>query len=431
MGDTVSKAVDLEARRRAMEDNLRRFREVEQRQQPAFRTPIGPSGRTFTTGEITTPEERLALSAPPSPEDVERQLRAREGTGLDFLSGVPTSPEEAARLAGRGIAGTGVGDVIRRGFEEFQTRVSRPFGAAALQVAESPAGGGLLGVTELKGVQRRLEEVGVPEELSPLPRERTFEEALEGGFVDQFAALIGNKAEQEKAQAVLEEAGLPRALAAEVLFDFTNLFPGMGLTKVDDFARLLRIATKATGAGKARAVKVLAESDLLQQARRGIKAGERGGGPLRGGDIPQSIDDLSLPSTFKRTSRDPRLLVDESGPIHIELRLEPSNKGFISVDFLRGGPGGPSISNLRTAAKQLDDILVQNPTLRGVRSQVLNDKFADTLERLGFRGRAISARSDPSRIVAREFTFTAEEISKLAGREIAPTPLRGREVDPH
>ncbi|KKL78676.1 hypothetical protein LCGC14_2022440, partial [marine sediment metagenome] len=31
MGDTVSKAVDLEARRRAMEDYLRRFREGEQR----------------------------------------------------------------------------------------------------------------------------------------------------------------------------------------------------------------------------------------------------------------------------------------------------------------------------------------------------------------------------------------------------------------
>ncbi len=44
MGDTVSKAVDLEARRRAMEENLRKFRDVERRQQPSFRrfepTPI-------------------------------------------------------------------------------------------------------------------------------------------------------------------------------------------------------------------------------------------------------------------------------------------------------------------------------------------------------------------------------------------------------
>ncbi len=285
MGDTVSKAVDLEGRSRAMEDNLRRFREVEQRQQPAFRTPIGPSGRTFTTGEITTPEERLALSAPPvSP------LPAPGGSGIgDVLSTLPTSPEEAARGIGQRVAGGVAGGVIRRGAEEFETRVAAPSGAAGLQIIESPAGGGFVGVPELKGVQRKLEEMGVPEELSPLPRERTFEEALEGGFVNQFAALIGNKAEQEKAQAVLEEAGLPRALAAEVLFDFTNLFPGMGLTKVDDFARLLRIATKATGAGKARAVKVLAESDLLQQARRGIKAGEAGGRPppLGGGkEVP-------------------------------------------------------------------------------------------------------------------------------------------------
>ena len=39
LGDTVTGLVDLEARRRAMEDNLRRFREVEQRQQPSFRPP--------------------------------------------------------------------------------------------------------------------------------------------------------------------------------------------------------------------------------------------------------------------------------------------------------------------------------------------------------------------------------------------------------
>ncbi len=45
-GDTVTAAVDLEARRRAMEDNLRRFRQVEQQQ---FQQPFQPP----------TPEQRL------------------------------------------------------------------------------------------------------------------------------------------------------------------------------------------------------------------------------------------------------------------------------------------------------------------------------------------------------------------------------------
>ena len=156
-----------------------------------------------------------------------------------------------------------------KGLERAQTQVFDPIAAAGLQIAESPAGQGLLGVTELKGVQRGLEEVGVPEELSPLPREKTFGEALEGGFVNPFAAIAGNKEEQEKAQDVLEEAGLPRALAAQVIFDPLNLLPGVGFTKIDDFARLLRIATKAKGAMKARAITALKNSDLLKDIQKG------------------------------------------------------------------------------------------------------------------------------------------------------------------
>ncbi|KKL46211.1 hypothetical protein LCGC14_2347840, partial [marine sediment metagenome] len=66
---------------------------------------------------------------------------ARDVAGA--ISGFQGSPQQAAQVAGQAVAGTRVGDVIRQGGEEFETRVARPFGAAALQIAESPAGGGL------------------------------------------------------------------------------------------------------------------------------------------------------------------------------------------------------------------------------------------------------------------------------------------------
>ncbi len=238
MGKTVSDAVDLEARRRAMEDNLRRFRDFERR--PSTIIERSPFGLEPTRTQL--------------PEAFQRPLGER---------------------GGRGLAG-----FVGSQFEQAQREVLDPIAAAGLQIAESPAGGGLLGVTALKGVQRQLEDVGVPERVSPLPREKTFGEALEGGFVDPFAAIAGSEEEQEKAQAVLEEAGLPRALAAQIIFDPLNALPGVGFTKIDDVARLVRLATRATGAGRAGAVTTLRNS--LDDA---LRAGERGG-PLRGGELP-------------------------------------------------------------------------------------------------------------------------------------------------
>lgn len=54
-----------------LEENRSRLREVEARLQP----PPRPTTGTFATGEITTPEQRLALSAPPTPEEVETALQ--------------------------------------------------------------------------------------------------------------------------------------------------------------------------------------------------------------------------------------------------------------------------------------------------------------------------------------------------------------------
>ena len=92
MGDTVTDAVDLEARRRAMEENLRRFREVEARQQPAFRPP-SPFEGTF--GERTSPFERIPEEARPT---AEQRFERRGAPGVSpleqqALRGEPTPDE--------------------------------------------------------------------------------------------------------------------------------------------------------------------------------------------------------------------------------------------------------------------------------------------------------------------------------------------------
>ncbi|KKM45462.1 hypothetical protein LCGC14_1560830, partial [marine sediment metagenome] len=108
--------------------------------------------------------------------------------------------------------------------------------------------------------------------------------------VNAPAAILGNEAEIEKAQTILnEDMGLPASLAARLVFDPLNLLPGIGFIKVDDFARLLRIATKAKGAAKVRAVAALKNSDVVQDALKGVReAGEQAGtpptAPLRGGE---------------------------------------------------------------------------------------------------------------------------------------------------
>jgi hypothetical protein len=225
-------------------------------------------------------EERGEPTATPTPTPrsrVEQILEAGRSPILDIAE------EDIARQRERGSgAGRFLEDV-----ERFRTRFTAPIAATGLQIAESPVGALIPGVTELKGAQRRLEDIGVPEGVSPLPRTRTFEEV--GEFVDPIAAARGSEEEQRKAQAVLEEAGLPRSLAAELLIAPENVVPGLGFVRLKDFGRLLRIATKATGAGRVRALNALRESDAVQQTLRRVReAGEAGGrpptGPLRGGE---------------------------------------------------------------------------------------------------------------------------------------------------
>ncbi|KKK58857.1 hypothetical protein LCGC14_3040200, partial [marine sediment metagenome] len=245
-------------------------------------------------------DERLGEpTATPTPsfDPVEAEMRRRAGIQTSPIPAEPTGPSGPA--------------LALKGLERVRTQFTAPIAATGLQIAESPIGSAIPGVTSLKELGRRVEDIGVPESISPLPRTRTFGEV--GEFVNPFAAIAGDKEEQEKAQAVLEEAGLPRSLAAELILDPLNVLPGVGFTKIDDLARLVRLATRAKGAVKARALNALRNSDVIQQARRGIQeAGERGGVPLRGGELPGgSIAETSDEAITHISKGDPGPLPDQ------------------------------------------------------------------------------------------------------------------------
>ncbi len=111
MGDTVSQAVDLEARTRAMEDSLRRFREVEQRQQPARRTfEPSPSPSGIFTDRLTEqpqsieqfqtrfPDEPVPGTVPQPTVGFERLTAEEQQTS--FEGGFPanlTTPDRKAQ----------------------------------------------------------------------------------------------------------------------------------------------------------------------------------------------------------------------------------------------------------------------------------------------------------------------------------------------
>ncbi len=344
----IAQAVEESRREENIAAAMRRFREVERDVRPTFAKP--------TITPIPPP--------PTLSQQVQQSLEAGRSPILDVAA------EDIIRQRERG---SGAGRLLED-VERFSTRFLDPIAAAGLQVAESPAGGGFPGVTGLKGVQRQLEDVGVPEEFSPLPRERTFGEAFEGGFVNPFAAIAGNKEEQEKAQAVLEEAGLPRALAAQIIFDPLNVLPIVGFTRVDDVARLGRLVIRGVRAApraRGAAVRTLRESDNFQRLLRTV--GEEAGGrpptgPLRGGEAapPNLLDDtVAISADVPDNVTFPR----DAGKI-IDTSLSPELDDAVVRVSGRGGkpPGEPPTGiagagfdpdaerNLRVALAQTQDV---------------------------------------------------------------------------
>ncbi len=277
----------------------------EEAQQRAF------GGGTFTRGETVTPAGQLALTRG---EDLQPSQLTPPGTVPDVVGQPPFGVREVERA---------------------RTRFTAPIAALGLQVGESPIGSTIPGVVGLKaiqagagptaeflggvdaGIQGDIARFGAQALEATLPRERTFDEAFEGGVVNPFKAFEGDEAEQEKALAVLEEAGFARSLAAEILFDPFNVFPGLGVTKVRDvaqFGRLVVRATKAAPSVRAAAVQALKESDLVRTALRGIReAPEAGARPLRGGEGVPRREPTQVTVTNRKTGETRTVSVDETG----------------------------------------------------------------------------------------------------------------------
>ena len=191
----------------------------------------------------------------------------------------PEGATDPDRPRPSGIVREGAAPAVGR----FAERFLDPSSALGLQIVESPVGGAIPFVTELKATQRGLEEVGVSEDVSPLPRTRTFEEAFEGGAVNPITAAFGNDTEIEHAQLILEEAGLPRALAAQLIFDPLNLLPGVGFTHFKDLGRLLRAASRVSGASRRATIAAVRGNRVVTEAMSGARrlAAEEVGGGVR------------------------------------------------------------------------------------------------------------------------------------------------------
>jgi len=199
-----------------MEDNLRRFRQGEQRQQP----PARPFAQQFPD-PYAIPASRIPVGAP--------------------ATEIPQ------------VEPPGMGPVLDP-LERFTNRFMDPIAATALQTAQSPLGQALPGMPELRMVRPEAERLGLEQYVPSVERKSFRQLKEEGGFVNPIAAALGSEEEQRRAQGVLEESGFATALAFRIVTDPFNFVPVVGFTKVDDLLRALRAITPLKGSARTRAV---------------------------------------------------------------------------------------------------------------------------------------------------------------------------------
>jgi hypothetical protein len=149
--------------------------------------------------------------------------------------------------------------------------------------------------------------------------------------------------------------------------------------------------------------------------------------PARGAP-PKAIQDLDLPGSYRSSYDDaspvdPSMMWNRTGPVSIALSLDPDESSLLRVDLI--GREEPTLRNLVEVAQELDNILARNPNLTGTRSKVVNRKFVRVLEGLGFSGRPVYSDFEPGKVVGKEFTFSPEQITKLAGGRRAPGGVLG------
>ena len=211
MGDTVTQAVDLEARRRAMEDNLRRFREVEARQQPAFRPPspfeaIPESARPTAEQRFVhrgapgvSPLERRALRGEPTPD--EGFERNRELSFLrQFAGRIRRGESDEQAASGAELASRSIVEEPTPGFFDKALGVAGKVGGA-FELATDP--GALLGRTAESLQQTSLTGRPSPEELR---RQALFATGVEATAPPSFTEIqeLGATASRPLVEPALE-----------------------------------------------------------------------------------------------------------------------------------------------------------------------------------------------------------------------------------
>jgi hypothetical protein len=185
----------------------REIGELEERKR-TFRQPTPPTG-IFSDRLRQGPgfAQPQAPRPPLDPLAVSEAMQRREGPrGLERLAPIPEA------------------------LERYQTRFADPIAGLAEQGLRFRQIG-------------QVEPTGLGQAQITQP---TKEATGERGFVNVPAAWLGSEEEQQKAQEVLEEAGLPRAMALRVLTAPENVLPIVGFTRVDDFARLLKAVKPGT-----------------------------------------------------------------------------------------------------------------------------------------------------------------------------------------
>ena len=359
MGDTVTDLVDLEARRRTMEDNLRRFRQIERQQQ-------------FQVTPTPQPRPPLAAQVTPTPRPSIPRGDARV-TPAPLIEGEQTAEVGARReLLAQGLNDRQVDLVIRSAqagervpealFEAFGGRPGR-LGRVAGRTAEI-VGAGISAADEALFVANRFinRQLDTPSEQQPfredigLFRERLTEEqranlrgvplvgpALERevGFLSTPAGLAASLAFPTQVAAgagggiaaatAAQElgAGEDVQLAAQIA---GNVFvPGGGLVPA---AAVTRPAAVGARAGR----------QLVGEAAERARLAPELGGPLRGGE-----ELGGFPERF--TGRARRL---EGGPareVHVA-KADPSGAPPRRPPPVAGGatPDGPQFDAILDAA---------------------------------------------------------------------------------
>jgi len=349
------------------------------------RAKIGATGgKTFATkGGEWTPRGQQALSSGEvsGDEPVEELVRGGYITP-ETVTGDVVDPRTVMPEA-----------LVRAG--QFQRRFADPVAAAGLQFIESPAADVLsagpaapfavaeaglreLGVptppmsplSSIKEGEAALRRVGVPKDVNPLPRRRTFGESYKGGPVNPITAAFGNDQEMENAQQVLEEAGLVRSIAAQLIFDPLNLLPVVGFTHFDDLGKLTRAAIRSSGATREAVMGAIKGNRAFRAA---VEAGEAGGGRLGGEAITnrwrqalEELDALGAPDSAYRDS-----VQTSSGMVNLKGKtwrdklamaadLEDARQVRIASEGGTGPPGwlpsGPFAEGLETPARSPEEL---------------------------------------------------------------------------